>query len=128
MQSELTTEELNALQALLAKAHKSLQFLRGFIQIDGLSFGDKHPTIKGNFWWRSQHLPAIYDTLDAVPALIASAARAAELEQALHELVSHCGQCGGHGQFTAYDDVTGKNLWTDCDQCGPLRAFLGEQP
>lgn len=36
-----------------------LKFLRGEASIDGVWFGMKHPSYRGEFWWRSVLLPVL---------------------------------------------------------------------
>lgn len=50
---------ITRLEAELAKPEQHVlsndvvRFLNGEIPLDGVWFGDKHPTLKGNYWWRS---------------------------------------------------------------------------
>lgn len=42
-----------------------LAFLCGSAPLDGVWFGDKHPTERGQFWWRKHMLATIEPLLDA---------------------------------------------------------------
>lgn len=43
-----------------------LAFLHGAGEIDGVGFGDRHPTLPGAFWWR-RHLPLLAAQAPAQP-------------------------------------------------------------
>jgi hypothetical protein len=40
------------------KADELIAFLDGSGPLDGVWFGEEHPTLKGKFWWR-KYLPAL---------------------------------------------------------------------
>lgn len=43
-----------------------LKFLLGMAPLEGVWFGEKHPTKKGLYWWRSAYLRKFYPRVDAV--------------------------------------------------------------
>lgn len=55
-------------------------------------------------------------------ALLALEARVLELEDALQDIRNSCDTCGGDGSYLA-EDITGKNLWWDCDS--PICKIAG---
>ena len=42
-----------------------LKFLLGIRPLEGVWFGDDHPTKKGRFWWRSAYLGKFYRRINA---------------------------------------------------------------
>jgi predicted alpha-1,6-mannanase (GH76 family) len=42
------------------KANQLIEFLHGSMALDGVWFGDEHPTLKGKYWWR-KHLLILED-------------------------------------------------------------------
>jgi|LauGreDrversion2_5_1035112.scaffolds.fasta_scaffold18011_2 hypothetical protein len=111
------------LRALLADAHTKLAFLRGLVEIDGLSFGDSHPTIRGNFWWRSQHLPAIGDALNAAEPMLDEIEALRAAARALYLA----------GYWKCDRPVDEQSLWENLRDAagiapGTATAVFGEQP
>lgn len=71
------------------------------------------------------HINALEAAGEAQQAeLIRMAQHAQALEAALKEVIADCPSCHGEGSFLEYDNVTGKNLWTDCAPCSRARAAI----
>lgn len=62
------TEDVRAL------AKELISFLRGEGSLDGVWFGDRHPTEKGAYWWR-RRLPALAAALECQPPVTAEEVR-----------------------------------------------------
>ena len=53
---------------LVERLEAASAFLDGRAPLDGCSFGDKHPSNRGNFWWRSSIGDTLNDTIAALSA------------------------------------------------------------
>jgi hypothetical protein len=51
MKKELTMSDTSPKDAELAEL---IAFLNGDAMLDGVWFGEDHPTLKGKFWWRKR--------------------------------------------------------------------------
>ncbi len=59
---EITEERLDAMFTQLSDDKKDIiNFLLGESDIDDVWFGDRHPTEKGQFWWRNRLRKAFQD-------------------------------------------------------------------
>lgn len=52
-----------------ARLREIADFLSGKAPLEGVWFGEDHPTKKGKFWWRSEYLPELRQLADRIDSL-----------------------------------------------------------
>jgi hypothetical protein len=77
-----------------------IKFLLGEDSLDGVWFGEKHPTEQGNFWWR-KHLRQFIEQNQALR---------------IHDVVGQSEQLPDYEEETKCPDHT--PYWGVCSTCG----------
>ena len=88
---------------------RMLNFLYGAGELDGVWFGEHHPTAKDEFWWR-EHLRRLFDT---PPAAQPTACQWTPMDDESGTWESACGQA-----WTFMEDGPVENNVRFCHGCG----------